>query len=100
MKIPPKRRPWEKATTQGNRYNKDSFYTSSAWRSARAAFLEKNPLCANCLLNGKTTPATMVDHKIQILKGGDRLNPDNFQALCGHCHAVKSANESNERHKR
>jgi 5-methylcytosine-specific restriction enzyme A len=98
MNIYPLKRPWEKPHKQGNRYNKDPFYSSTAWRKARAAFLQSNPLCVHCLAKGVTTPATMVDHKERIKAGGDRLNPDNFQALCDHCHAVKSANESNERH--
>ena len=34
------------------------------WRSARALFLKKNPLCVKCRENGKLTPATVVDHII------------------------------------
>ena len=34
------------------------------WRSARALFLKKNPLCVKCREEGKLTAATVVDHVI------------------------------------
>lgn len=85
---------------QGNRYNPDSFYTSTTWRKARAAFLAAYPWCVTCLAEGRKVKADMLDHKKRIKAGGDRLNPENFQGLCNHHHAVKSGNESNERHKK
>jgi 5-methylcytosine-specific restriction endonuclease McrA len=94
------KRPWERQVKQGNRYNPDSFYTSTAWRKARAAFLAAYPWCVTCLEEGRKVYATTVDHINRIKAGGDRLNPDNFQSLCGSCHARKSASESNERHKK
>jgi len=99
MNIPTIKRPWERNIKQGVRHNPDQFYSSTAWRKARASFLTAHPHCAHCLEKGKRTNATMVDHIHRIKAGGDRLNPQNFQALCDICHAIKSANESNERHK-
>ena len=32
------------------------------WRRARKRFLQRHPLCANCLSQGVLTPATVVDH--------------------------------------
>ena len=34
------------------------------WRKARAAFLQKHPLCEICRAEGKLVPATVVDHII------------------------------------
>lgn len=100
MQINELKRPWIKSVKQGARHNPDPFYRSDAWRKARASFLVKNPYCAHCLEQGNKTPARVVDHVTRIKAGGDRLNPENFQALCDSCHAKKSANESNERHKK
>lgn len=100
MKINDIKRPWLKSVKQGARHNPDPFYQGTDWRKARAAFLDKNPYCAHCLTDGKKVFARVVDHITRIKEGGDRLNPDNFQALCDPCHAKKSANESNERHKK
>lgn len=100
MEIRPIKRPWQRQINQGTRYNPDSFYTSTAWRQARAAFLSAHPWCVACMDDGKKVKADMLDHITRIKAGGDRLNPDNFQGLCNHHHAIKSANEANERHKK
>jgi 5-methylcytosine-specific restriction protein A len=100
MKIEPVKRPWVKDVKQGTRHNPDPFYQSTDWRKARAAYLAAKPWCEHCLAEGKKVKADMLDHKLRIKAGGDRLNPDNFQGLCNHHHAVKSSNESNERHKK
>lgn len=63
----------------------------SKWRSARALFLKKNPLCAKCREKGKLTPATVVDHIIP--HRGDPLlfwNKQNWQPLCKDCHDRKT----------
>ena len=44
-----------------------------------------------CIEDGKTVIATMVDHIIPILKGGDKWDRNNLQPLCAKCHAKKSA---------
>ena len=61
------------------------------WRSARALFLKKNPLCAKCRETGKLTPATVVDHIIP--HRGDPVlfwNRSNWQPLCKDCHDHKT----------
>lgn len=68
------------------------------WRKTRARFLADNPLCAVCLLNGRTTAATEVDHIIP--HQGDQYlfnDPGNLQALCKPCHSRKTATEVNRR---
>ena len=61
------------------------------WRRARKAFLDRNPLCAECQREGKLTPATVVDHIVPH-RGDQRLFWDetNWQPLCKDCHDRKT----------
>lgn len=63
----------------------------SRWRAARKHFLERHPLCALCLKEGKTVPATVVDHVIPH-RGDARLfwDKSNWQPLCKDCHDHKT----------
>lgn len=63
----------------------------SRWRKARAAFLQRNPLCNECIKHGRLTPATVVDHVIPH-RGDQKLFWDevNWQALCKSCHDRKT----------
>ncbi len=61
------------------------------WRDARAAYLRRNPLCAQCWKEGRLTPATVVDHIVP--HRGDQLlfwDQDNWQSLCRRCHDRKT----------
>lgn len=64
------------------------------WRRASKAYLKEHPLCAECLLNGKLTPATVVDHIIPH-RGDRRLfwDKNNWQSLCKPCHDAKTLKE-------
>jgi|SRR6185503_1802267 len=70
---------------------------SSAWRRYARTFLATHPLCAVCLTHGLTKPSTLVDH-IAPFKGDERLlwDPNNHQALCRSCHAIKTAKETSQ----
>ena len=59
----------------------------------REAVMIDEPLCRNCLANGRVTPTTEVDHIIAIENGGtdDR---DNLQGLCTECHKDKTNRDS------
>ena len=61
------------------------------WRKARKAFLQLHPLCAECMKEGKLTPATVVDHIVPH-RGDPRLFWDekNWQPLCKDCHDRKT----------
>lgn len=68
----------------------------SKWVKARRAFLQQHPLCAECLRQGRTTQALVVDHIVPH-RGDRRLFWDrkNWQALCDYrspynCHGVKT----------
>ena len=64
------------------------------WRKARALYLSRHPLCAECLRLGRTVAASVVDH-IRPHKGSRTLFWDerNWQALCKPCHDAKTARE-------
>ena len=67
------------------------------WNKARKRFLEKNPLCAECLKAGRYVKATDVDHIVPH-RGDPKLFWDegNWQALCHRCHSVKTRNEDHD----
>ena len=62
------------------------------WRAARRSFLAENPLCAECMKEGRYTAATVVDH-ITPHRGDRALfwDRNNWQPLCGRHHAIKTA---------
>jgi len=66
----------------------------SKWRTARAGFLRKHPLCAACERINRTAAASVVDH-ITPHKGDKDLFWDraNWQPLCKPCHDRKTARE-------
>lgn len=68
----------------------------AAWRKIRAVALRRDlHLCQPCLKQGRTTPATAVDHIINKAAGGtDELS--NLQSICEACHAEKTAAEGND----
>ncbi|MCP4703273.1 MAG: HNH endonuclease [candidate division Zixibacteria bacterium] len=75
----------------------------SSWQRARKSFLSQYPLCAECLKNGITKVANVVDHRIPH-KGNTNLfwNVGNWNSLCYSCHNKKTAKEGafgNERTK-
>lgn len=53
------------------------------WRRARLAFLAEHPLCERCTKAGRTTAATVVNHRIPH-KGDQALFWDeaNWEATC------------------
>ena len=63
----------------------------SRWRKARALFLQRHPLCAECKIQRKLTPATVVDHIIPH-RGDMTLfwDQNNWQPLCKDCHDRKT----------
>lgn len=65
-----------------------------AWRKLRGQVLARDRhLCQVCLLDGRYTPATEVDHIINKASGGtDELT--NLQAICHACHKTKTQAES------
>ena len=88
-------RPWQpkRAAFEGYRHHNTEFYQSAAWRKLRAVKLAQEPMCEECAMLGRLTPAQMVDHIVPINKGGAGLELDNLQSLCNARHARKSAKD-------
>lgn len=66
----------------------------SKWAKARAAYLRKHPLCADCQRRGLIVQATCVDHIKPHL--GDKAlfwDSSNWQSLCASCHSRKTSKE-------
>lgn len=63
------------------------------WPKLRAMVLREEPLCRNCLEEGKTTSASEVDHIIPKARGGSEYRI-NLQALCKPCHSAKTLREN------
>lgn len=64
-----------------------------AWRKTRERILQRdNGLCVPCLVQGRTTSATEVDHVIPKAHGGTD-DDGNLQSTCQACHKAKTARE-------
>ena len=66
-------------------------YQNTQWRKAREQYLRLNPLCEECLKQGKVTPASSVHHKESPFKTGEinyslLLDFNNLEAICESCH--------------
>jgi 5-methylcytosine-specific restriction enzyme A len=62
------------------------------WENARALYLAAHPLCEDCIGRGYYDRASKeVHHKIALRRGGARLDPENFRALCKICHSKRTA---------
>jgi hypothetical protein len=115
------KRPWEKTSRQGTRYNPDPRYHSKQWKNTRTQHLNSNKVlseeewakimtvnpslhylnkivsnqfCYPCLLNeGILTPANIVDHNPPVKAGTDFYDLTKLFTNCQKHHAQKSANE-------
>lgn len=69
------------------------FYGTKVWRELREQKLMEQPLCEECLLVDKITPATDVHHRTPFSLGIDEqqmwdlfLDWDNLESICKQCH--------------
>jgi 5-methylcytosine-specific restriction protein A len=67
------------------------WYHTALWQRLRALVLREEPLCRECLKEGRDTPSTDVDHIIRH-QGIWALFFDraNLQGLCHACHSRKT----------
>ncbi len=79
--------PWS-AFWQGRAMPNDPFYTSTAWRECRAAFLRSHRTCS---VDGCAKRAGHVDHVTPRRRGGAAFDPANLRALCHGHHSSKTA---------
>lgn len=75
----------------------DNRLRGSAAVKRRARWLEQHPLCVECKKAGRVTEATVVDHIVPLWKNGADDYETNGQSLCDPHHAVKTAQEAEER---
>lgn len=67
------------------------------WQRARRVKLAEQPLCEECLRQGRVRAAALVDHIVPMADGGARLDPENWQSLCEECHATKTVRDLAQR---
>jgi 5-methylcytosine-specific restriction enzyme A len=58
----------------------------------RARWLWEHPLCAHCEAEGNVTPATVPDHIVALVNGGED-DESNLQSLCEEHHRLKTAQD-------
>mgnify|MGYP000944897793 CR=1 FL=1 len=88
----------EHAKAEARRYNRYERDPASKkrygyqWQKVRARFLAAHPLCAECLANGITTPASEVHHILPLSRGGTH-DEENLMPVCKSCHSGISARD-------
>lgn len=66
-------------------------YNTTLWQRLRVIQLSKQPLCQACIVRGRVTQATQVDHLFPWNQIGEEAFVANiFQSLCHECHSVKT----------
>lgn len=83
-----------------NRVLRQKIYNTTRWRNLRAAYLSVNPLCSECLAEGKTTAAEEVHHVVSFMNAAPDLSKmrelaydwNNLQGLCDYHHNLKHHN--------
>lgn len=66
------------------------FYSSTAWRQCREAFLSAHPLCSGDH-GGRIVAATDVHHVVELRDGGDPFDWENLSGLCHEHHSRETA---------
>lgn len=79
------RKPW----SNGSRRT----FTGRALQREREALFSEQPLCVECLKNGRLSIATIRDHIIPLAFGG-KDERSNTQSLCEACSDSKTKGES------
>ena len=73
-----------------NRPNVDVrlWYRQARWKALRKCVLDAQPLCADCLKQGRATVATDVHHRVKHNGNPERFYESaNLEPLCASCHA-------------
>lgn len=69
-------------------------YNTALWHKLRLIQLSKQPLCQACMVRGRVTQATVVDHLFPWNQLGEVAFVANvMQSLCPECHSVKTGLE-------
>ena len=62
----------------------------------RRRWLQAHPLCVECEKEGRVTAATVPDHILALVNGGEDAE-SNLQSLCEECHRIKTARDLGHR---
>lgn len=65
-------------------------YDKARWKRLRKMVLARDPLCVECLKQGRTEASTHADHIVALSQGGTN-RMENLQGLCASCHNRKTA---------
>jgi|SRR5215471_6979781 len=70
------------------------WYNDSQYRSRRKLHLQRHPMCKDCSVQGRSTPATITDHVVPH-QGDLRLfRTGKLRSLCTDCHNRKWADDA------
>lgn len=97
VKLQQQRRSRAKRRNNQQQHTLDQFYSTTAWRAMRSAYIAKYPLCRMCAEAGRVVAADVVDHIVERKDGGADLDPRNLQSLCHACHNDKTQQERRRR---
>lgn len=79
----------KQAAKDYERYKRDpntSKRYGSAWKKIRKRYITLHPLCEECLMEGRSTLATEVHHKVPLAAGGTN-DEKNLESVCKACHS-------------
>lgn len=65
------------------------------WQKVRLLVLHRDRHLCQMRLDGCTVKATTVDHIVELMHGGPRLDPSNLRAACKHCNSSSGATRGN-----
>lgn len=75
-----------------NRPNSGQRGYDSSWRVVRQYHLENNPLCFDCLKQGRYIPGQDIHHIKKLAEFPHlRDDPNNLMTLCHSCHSIRTA---------
>lgn len=75
------------ATHERNR----DVYGTGDWKRLSLLHRQANPLCVQCLQEGRTEAAVLVDHIVPVsVNRSLAFEASNLQGLCRKCHAIKT----------
>ena len=94
------RLPWDapgRVDTHDGKYHRErsaDLYHTARWTRLSVAFRATHPLCEECKLQGRMTPATCVDHIVPYPICADYFfDRSNLQALCDKCNHDKGQHD-------
>ena len=88
------------AESQYNQYLRDPDTNKRygrAWKKIRAHYIQAHPLCEQCVIENRLTPAEEVHHILSLAKGGTH-DENNLMALCKSCHSRITIGSNNTKH--